>query len=149
MSKAEDIMPEDGEAPAKSGKKKLLLLAVAVLVAAAAAGWFFLIPHGEAAAEEEHVPGAILALDPVAVNLAGGGYLKIGIALQLTEEAGAEAEALDGTKANDLIIAHFSRAQPSDVAGAREALKEALTVKIIEAYEGAVMDIYYLEYVTQ
>ena len=33
--------------------------------------------------------------------------------------------------------------------GAREALKEALQLKIVEAYEGAVMDIYYLEYVTQ
>ena len=47
--------------------------------------------------------GAILALDPVAVNLAGG-YPKFGVALQLTAEAEAE---LDGTRANGLIISHF------------------------------------------
>lgn len=147
MSKADESTTEDVEAPAKGGKKKLLLVAIVALVAAAAGGWFFLMPHGDAAAEEP-VPGAIVALDPLAVNLAGGGYLKIGIALQLTEEASA-GEELDGTKANDLIISQFSQAQPADVTGAREALKEALRAKIVEAYEGAVMDIYYLEYVTQ
>ena len=96
-----------------AGRRRAGFVGLAVLVAAAAAAWFFVIPHGEAAAEEEHVPGAILALDAVAVNLAGGGYLKVGLALQLTEEGGAEAEALDGTKANDLMIAHFLKPSPA------------------------------------
>ena len=149
MSKAEETAADDGESATKSGKKKLLLLVLAVVAAAAAGAWFFVLPLGEATAEEAPVPGAVLALEPVAVNLAGGGYLKVGIALQLTEEAGAAEEELDGTKASDLIIAHFSQAQPADVTGAREALNEALGQRIIEAYEGAVMDIYYIEYVTQ
>ena len=36
-----------------------------------------------------------------------------------------------------------------DVTGARDALKEALEEKIVEAYHGEVMGIYYTEYVTQ
>ncbi len=35
--------------------------------------------------------GTFLVLEPVAVNLAGGGYLKIGVSLELTEEGAAVA----------------------------------------------------------
>ena len=41
--------------------------------------------------------GTFLALDPVAVNLAGGGYLKIGVALELTEDGAAAARAVGWT----------------------------------------------------
>ena len=147
MTKKEQPSAEGaGEVPAKGSKKKLLLVALVALVAAAGAGWFYLMPAAEAEAEEPH-PGAVVPVDAIAVNLAGGGYLKIGVALQLTEEA--VAEEVDGTRATDLIIGQFSQAQRADVTGAREALKEALELKIIDAYEGAVMDIYYTEYVTQ
>ena len=90
-----------------------------------------------------------MALDPIAVNLAGGGYLKVGVTLQLTEEAGAEGGEINGAKALDLIISQFSQAQPADIVGARDALKSALEQKIIEAYDGDVMGIYFSEYVTQ
>ena len=146
MSKAaEEKTADGGEVAAKGGKKKLLLVALVLVIAVGAGAWFFVLPHGSAEAEEP-VAGAILALDPVAVNLAGGGYLKIGVALQLTAEVEAEP---DGTKANDLVISHFSQADAGEVHSAREALKEALVAKIVEAYDGAVMDVYYLEYVTQ
>ena len=89
------------------------------------------------------------------MNLAGGGYLKIGVSLELTEEgaAGGHGAGLDGSKATDLIISTFSQAAPADVTGARDALKEALEEKIVEAYtedgDPLVMGIYYTEYVTQ
>ena len=56
-----------------------------VLVAAAGAAYFFLFSgSGEAeAAAPEH--GGYVALEPIAVNLAGGGYLKIGITLEFTD----------------------------------------------------------------
>lgn len=136
------------ETAAGQGRTKLLLVALVALVAAGGAAWFFLFSGGTAEAEAP-VPGEVLTLEPVAVNLAGGGYLKIGVALQFTEDAAAEGEEPDGTKATDLIISQFSQAQPVDVAGAREALREALQQRIIEAYDGAVMGIYYTEYVTQ
>jgi flagellar FliL protein len=148
--------PETDEAEAKGGKKKLILILLVVILAAAGAAYFFLFSGGEAAAEEEPVSsGTFLALDPVAVNLAGGGYLKIGVSLELTEEgaAGGHGGGLDGSKATDLVISTFSQAAPADVTGARDALKEALQQKIVEAYtedgHELVMDIYYTEYVTQ
>jgi flagellar protein FliL len=148
--------PETDEAEATGGKKKLILILLVVILVAAGAAYYFLFSCGEAAAEEEPVSsGTFLSLDPVAVNLAGGGYLKIGVALELTEEGagGGEGGGLDGSKATDLVISTFSQAAPADVTGARDALKEALQQKIVEAYtedgHELVMDIYYTEYVTQ
>ncbi|MCV2489503.1 flagellar basal body-associated FliL family protein [Geodermatophilus sp. YIM 151500] len=133
------------------GKKKLIMILAVVLLAAAGAAYFFLFAGGEAEAEEP-VAGEVVHLEPVAVNLAGGGYLKIGVALELVEGAGGGGHGgggVDGAKATDLVISTFSQAQPADVTGAREALKEALEQKIVEAYHGDVMEIYYTEYVTQ
>jgi flagellar FliL protein len=139
------------ESTGGGGRKKLLLLVLVILLAGAGAAYFFLFASGEAVAEEP-VAGDVLVLEPIAVNLAGGGYLKIGVTLQFTEEgsaAGHGGGGPDGSKATDLIISTFSQAAPGDVTGAREALKAALEEKIIEAYHGDVMDIYYNEYVTQ
>ena len=149
MSTKEKTADTD-EATAKGGKKKLLLILLVVLLAAAGAAYFFLFTGGEAEAEEP-VAGTVLKVDPIAVNLAGGGYLKIGVTLEFTEEGSASGHGSgpDGSKATDLIISTFSQAQPEDVTGAREALKEALEAKVIEAYHGDVMNIYYNEYVTQ
>jgi flagellar FliL protein len=148
MSTKEKTADTD-EATAKGGKKKLILILLVVLLAAAGAAYFFLFT-GSAEAEEP-VPGEVLVLDPVAVNLAGGGYLKIGVALQLTESDGGGhgTGGPSGAKATDLVISTFSQAQPADVTGARDALKESLEQKIVEAYHGEVMGIYYTEYVTQ
>lgn len=157
MSKDKDKPAEtDEEAP--KGKKKLFLIIGVAVLALAGAAYFFLFSGGEAeAAAPEH--GGYIALDPVAVNLAGGGYLKVGITLDYTVAAAAAAEGhgggapVDGAKAYDAIISTFSQAKPADVVGARDALKEALEQKIIDAYseDGVpmVMGIYYTDYVTQ
>ena len=156
MSTKEKASAADDTDEKKGGKKTLVLGLVVVLLAAAAAAYFFLFGgSGEAeAAEPEH--GGYVALEPIAVNLAGGGYLKIGITLDVTAAAsggGHGGAALDGAKAYDEIISTFSQAKPEDVTGARDALKEALQNKIIDAYteDGVpmVMGIYYTQYVTQ
>lgn len=147
--------PEDEEVTG-GGKKKLLIVGLVVTLALAGAAYFFLFAgSGEAeAAQPEH--GGYVALEPIAVNLAGGGYLKIGITLEYTVAAaggGHGGGGVDGAKALDLVIATYSQAQPADVVGARDALKESLEQKIIEAYseDGVqmVMGIYLTEYVTQ
>jgi flagellar FliL protein len=142
--------PETDEAP-KKGKKKLLLIILVVLLAAGGAAYFFLF-SGKAEASTPVSSGTYLALEPVAVNLAGGGYLKIGVSLELTTD-GAAGEKLDGSKATDLVISTFSQAAPADVTGARDALKAALQQKIVKAYtengKELVMDIFYTQYVTQ
>ncbi|SOE01157.1 flagellar basal body-associated FliL family protein [Blastococcus haudaquaticus] len=154
MSK--DKSAETDEVEAKGGKKKLVLILAVLLVAAAGAAYFFLFAgSGEAeAAEPEH--GGYVALEPIAVNLAGGGYLKVGITLEITVDAaggGHGGASVDGAKAYDQIISTFSQAAPADVTGARDALKAALEEKIIAAYTEhdvpMVMGIYYTEYVTQ
>jgi flagellar FliL protein len=150
MSTKEKAAQTDA-ADAKGGKKKLMLILLVVVLAAAGAAYFFLF-SGSSSAAAEPVAGDVLVLEPIAVNLAGGGYLKIGVTLQFTEAgsaAGHSGSGPDGSKATDLIISTFSQAAPADVTGAREALKVALEEKIVEAYHGDVMDIYYNEYVTQ
>ena len=148
--------PEDDEAKG-GGKKKLLVIGLVVALAVAGAAYFFLFAgsgEAEAAPAPEH--GGYVALEPIAVNLAGGGYLKIGITLDYTVAAAGDGHGgggVDGAKALDLVIATYSQAQPADVVGARDALKESLEQKIVEAYteDGVpmVMGIYLTEYVTQ
>jgi flagellar protein FliL len=156
MSTKEQTATEEVEEKG-GGKKKLILMIAVVLVAAAGAAYFFLFSgsgEAEAAAEPEH--GGYVALEPIAVNLAGGGYLKVGLTLEITTDAaggGHGGASVDGAKAYDQIISTFSQASPSDVTNARDALKEALEQKIVDAYteDGVpmVMHIYYTEYVTQ
>ena len=150
-----DESPEGDEA--KGGKKKLLLVGLVAVLAIAGAAYFFLFAssgEAEAAPEPEH--GGYTALEPITVNLAGGGYLKIGITLEYTAAAasgGHGAGGVDGSKAADIVISTYSQAQPADVTGAREALKESLEQQIVEAYTEhevpMVMGIYFTEYVTQ
>jgi flagellar FliL protein len=144
-TKEKDKTAETDETEAKGGKKKLIIIVLVVLLAAGAAAYFLLFAGSAKAAAP--TPGSVVKLDPVAVNLAGGGYLRIGVALQLT--ADADAKALDGAKATDLVISTFSEAAPADIVGAREALKKTLAAKIIKVYDGAVMGIYYTDYATQ
>jgi flagellar FliL protein len=144
---------ETDEAP-KKGKKKLLLIVLVLLLAAGGAAYFFLF-SGSSKPAKPVASGTFLTIDPVAVNLAGGGYLKIGVALELTTDAasGGEGGKLDGSKAKDLVISTFSQASPTDVTNARDALKAALQQKIIDAYKEngkeMVMGIFYTDYVTQ
>jgi len=146
--------PEDEDAP-KGGKKKLLIIGLVAVLAIAGGAYFFLFSgSGEAEAEAEPEAGTILAVDPVAINLAGGSYLKLGLALQYTLEYdeggdGHSGPVYDGSEALDLAIAQFSGAALTDVQTNREALKAALQASIVEAYHENVMSIYITEYVTQ
>jgi len=149
--------PADDDAP-KGGKKKLLIIALVAVLAIGAGAYFFLFSgSGEAAAEPAPEAGSVvLAVEPVAINLAGGSYLKLGFTLQFSlayDEAaggghGGGAEP-DGSKAMDIAIAQFSGAALADVQNNREAMKAALQEAIVHAYHGDVDEIYYTEYVTQ
>jgi flagellar FliL protein len=143
--------PADGE-EVKGKKKKLLIIGLVAVLAIGAGAYFFLFSgsSAEAAAPE---PGSVLVVDPVAINLAGGSYLKLGIALQYTLAfdggGGHGGTVQDGSKALDLAIAQFSGAALADVQTNREAMKAALQESIVKAYHEDVMSIYYTEYVTQ
>ena len=150
--KSKKETPEDEDAP-KGGKKKLLIIGLVAVLAIGAAAYFFVFSGGSAEAEPAPEAGSVLAVEPVAINLAGGSYLKLGFTLQYTvafDEGGGHGGAVqDGSKALDIAISQFSGASLTDVQTNREAMKAALQEAIVHEYHGDVYEIYYTEYVTQ
>ena len=128
----------------KGGKKKLIVIAVLLAVLGAGSYWLFLKPAGP---PPEPEPGEVVALEPIQVNLAGGHYLRIGIALQAT----ADSHGVDGSKALDATIEVFSGKPLEEVMAPkqREVLREELFAHLDEAYHGDVLEVYFTEYVTQ
>jgi flagellar FliL protein len=144
--------PEEEDAP-KGGKKKLLIIGLVAVLAIGAAAYFFVFSGGSAEAEPAPEAGSVLAVEPVAINLAGGSYLKLGFTLQYTvafDEGGGHGGAVqDGSKALDIAISQFSGASLTDVQTNREAMMAAFTEAVVHAYHDEVMDVYLTEYVTQ
>lgn len=126
------------------GRKKLLIIGVLVAAALGGAAWFLLRP---APAPTEPVPGEVLALEPIQVNLTGGHYLRIGIALQLT----ADAHEAEGSKALDATIDLFSGRSMEQLAlpEKRQELKAELLERLEHDYHGDVMEVYFTNFVTQ
>jgi flagellar FliL protein len=138
-------------APAKKSKKKLIIILLAVvLLAGGGVGAFLMFggSSGKPAAKPKPVPGKVVALDAITVNLSGGHYLKIHLALQLTATAGEE---LDGSQALDLTVAEFSNHDMAEYASqqGRSKAKAQLLTAVEKAYEDKVMDIYFTEFVMQ
>ena len=131
---------------AGGGKKKLVIILVGLLVVGAAAYWFVLKP-GPDAKTEKPVAGEVMSLEPRQINLEGGRYLRLGLALQGTEEA----EELEGSKALDAAIALFSGRSLEEVTRPEELkdLKAELKKEVEELYHGEVMDVYFTDFVTQ
>jgi flagellar FliL protein len=129
---------------ASGGRRKLVIGLVLVVLLGACAWWFMLRP---AAAEAEPVPGEVVPLEAIQVNLADGHYLRIGIALQATEDA----HEIDGSAALDATIAMFSgRSQEQlSLPQVRSRLKTKLGHQLEEAYHGDVMEVFFTDFVTQ
>jgi flagellar FliL protein len=127
----------------KGGKKKLVIILVAVLALGGGGYWFMLRPKPPAAPK----PGSVVALDPIQINLEGAHYLRVGIALQLTDKT----KEADGSKALDATIDEFSGLTVTEVTDPkkRRQLKLELTHKLEKLYEDEVMGVYFTEFVTQ
>ena len=140
------IEPTEEEAPAARGKKGKILVVLLVLALAGAGTWWFMLRP--ASAEEAPHPGAVVKLDAIQVNLADGHYLRIGIALQATDEV---KEELEGSKALDATIELFTGQRMEKLAQRpyREGLRKKLVDRLEEAYEGEVMGVYFTDFVTQ
>jgi len=143
--------PEAGEQ--KKSKKKLIIILVAVLVVVGGGG-YFMFGRGGSKAPPPPVKGAVVPLDAITINLAGGHFLKLGIALQATKAA---AEAPDGSEALDIAIEIFSNRTVAELNSSegREKYKKLLTKKVVEAYQDPktkvqeVMDVYLTSFVMQ
>jgi flagellar FliL protein len=133
-----------GEAaePAKGGKKKILVILV-LLLALGGGGYWMFRPKPPAPA----VPGEVLVLDTIQINLAGAHYLRLGLALQLTDKA----HEADGSKALDAAIDTFSGADLAEVSDPkkRRAMKKEFEHELEELYHHDVMGVYFTEFVTQ
>jgi flagellar FliL protein len=131
------------EEPKKKRKLLIPLLLVVILGAAAGAYFFVLKPSPDAGPK----PGEVAPLESIQLNLADGHYLRIGIALQLTEGA----TEVDGSKALDATIEVFSGHTVGEVnqPETREKLRDQLEKKLEERYADEVMDVYFTEFVTQ
>lgn len=142
MTAAPDATTTQEDKPPRSKKKKLILV-VLVLALLGGGYWFVLRDSGPAAPE----PGEVLVLDPIQLNLEGGHYLRVGLALQLT----TTAHELDGSKALDAVIELFSGRRVEEVTkpAGRNKLKKELTHQLEESYHGDVMGVYFTEFVTQ
>ncbi|MCL3860867.1 flagellar basal body-associated protein FliL [Actinotalea sp. K2] len=143
------------EAAPKSKKKLVIIVVAALLLVGGGGGYWFLLGPGAGASEAQEAepppePGEVLTVDPVNLNLAGGHYLRLGLGLQMTADAGGHGK-VDTARALDLAIALFSGRTVEEVSDAetRDALKAELLHQLEEAYHGEVMGLYFTDYVTQ
>lgn len=136
----------EGAAPQKGRKKLVLMLAPVLLVALGGGGWFFFLR--DPGPPPPPVPGEIVSLEPISINLSGGHYLKLGLALQGVE--GAKHE-VDGSKAKDRAISMFSGRPMAELSTtkSREHLKAELVKELRHDYHDEVIDVYFTEFVMQ
>ena len=148
MSKTAEATAETGEPTKKKSKKKLLIIVLAVVLLGGGVGGYFMFGSKGPSEPPKPEPGAVLPLDAITINLAGGHYLKIHIALQATADAGEE---VDGSHALDLTVSQFSNRDMAEFSSAasRAKAKEELLKAVEKAYEGKIMDIYFTEFVMQ
>lgn len=138
---------DGSEAPAaKKSKKKLIMMLVPVLLVGG--GGYFFMTKKSSGPEPPPKPGAVVTMEPITVNLEGGHFLKLGLALQATALAPEEP---DGSRALDIAIDLFSNKSIAELSANKERskIKAELREKVVEAYEHEVMDVYFTEFVMQ
>ncbi|PFG37428.1 flagellar FliL protein [Flavimobilis soli] len=143
--------PEATEKKAKGGKLPWIIVGALLVAVIAGAAYFFLFSgKGDGTPEEPPapVPGEMVTLESMNINLEGTHYLRIGLGLQLTDKA----HDVDLVKAQDATIALFSGRPVDEIKSSegRAALKNELTVSLQEIYgEDQVMGVYYTDFVAQ
>lgn len=134
------------EAKPRRGRGRLLVVLAAVLAVVAAGAFVLLRPSApEAPAEPE--PGATVTIEPRNINLADGHYLRLGFAIELV----AEVEEVATAQATDIAIDLFTGRTVAEVNNPerREELKAQLSERLVEAYDGEVLTVYFTDFVTQ
>lgn len=155
-----DKSDKDAAAPAAAPKKKLskkllmIIIIAVVVLGGGGAGAYFMLKGDSAEAAPKPVKGAVATMaEALTINLADGHYLKLGFALQATEEAG-ETE-IDLAEAIDLAIDEYTGKEIAELQAekGRQEAKEALLTKIEKVYnvddKHIIMDIYFTQFVTQ
>lgn len=125
------------------GRKKLIMILVGVLALGGGGYTMFLKPKPSG----PPVPGEVLKLEAIQINLADDHYLRIALGLQLVKGV----KEADTSKAADATINVFSGLPMSEVNDPkhRELLRTELVKQLKDRYDGEVMGVYFTELVTQ
>ena len=163
LAKPDAAAAEDAGKPKKS-RKRLLIIVVAVLTLLGGGGAFAaktLLAPSTPAPDPTTVAGQILTLDPVTLNLADGRYLKVTLALQLSEAAApasgsvdaaaATGPPVDGAKALDAAIGVLGQRTYKQLLapGGRASAQEALSEQVKKRYDGEVLGVYFTQFLMQ
>jgi flagellar protein FliL len=153
---------EEGGKKNKKSRKKLVIVAAAVLLVLLAVAGFvgkkMLAGPAEPEPDPKTVAGEVITLDPMTLNLADGRYLKLTLALQLSEAAspaaggeGAAAPAVDGAKALDAAIGVLGLRTYGELLApaGRASAQKALSAQVKKRYDGDVLGVYFTEFLMQ
>ena len=126
--------------------KTFLIAVVAVVLVGGGGAYKFAIPHKPA----PPAGGEVVPMEAMTLNLAGGHYLKIAVAIQLVKGK-ATATNFDTSQAAELVIDEFSNRSVAslDTNAARKKLTGQLLVAMKKAYPGEVFDTFLTQFVTQ
>jgi flagellar FliL protein len=125
--------------------KKFVMILVAVLVVGGVGYKMFAPKH-----VGPPTGGDVVAMDPTTLNLQGGHYLKVAIAIQLVQGK-ASVTGFKTSHAAELTIDEFSDRTVESLStyAARKRLVTDLTDKIKAAYPGEVFEVFLTQFVTQ
>jgi flagellar FliL protein len=160
---AAESVDEVGGKPKKSRKKLIIMVAgLAILLAVGGfVGKGLLAGPSAPVPDPKTAPGNIITLAPITLNLADGRYLKLTLALQLSEAASpvagsvdaaaAAVPALDGAKALDAAIGVLGQHTYAQMIapGGRASAQKALSAQVRKRYPGEVLGVYFTEFLMQ
>jgi flagellar FliL protein len=141
-----------GKGKDKDGKKKSFFkskkfIIILVLLLAGGGAYKFLLSPSK---PTPPAPGDVVAMDPTTLNLRGGHYLQVQVAIELVKGA-ADPTTFQTSKAAELVIDEFSnRTVPSlSTNKARKKLTAELATEIKHAYPKEVYAVFLTKFVTQ
>jgi flagellar FliL protein len=141
--------PADAAGGKKKGlfKSKKFLIILALVLALGGGAYMFLKPAGKPAPP---TGGDVVAMDATTLNLAGGHYLKLAVAIQLVKGK-ASATDFNTSHAAELVIDEFSNRTVTALSSnaARKQLTGDLLTAIQKAYPGEVFQVFLTQFVTQ
>jgi flagellar protein FliL len=130
------------------GKKKKIIIIVVVLAVLGFVAFKILGPKPDPNAPP--VPGTIVEVEAITINLSGAHYLKLALGLQ-TAAGGGHGTEISGALALNAAIEVFHGKSMTELSTAegREKYRKELAEKLREAYHDAVYDVYYTSFVMQ
>ncbi|MST33846.1 flagellar basal body-associated protein FliL [Acidimicrobiaceae bacterium USS-CC1] len=138
------------EAPKKKGRTKLLIIGVVVLLVVAGGAYKFVLKK-KPAANAKPVPGVIITEGQQTINLAGGHYLQVRVALQLIKGASPKLIDADNAELADTVLQVFAGQPMSRLSGAAGLAwsKAHLLAALDPQFPHTIYTVYFTQFVTQ